>query len=243
MRSLNERVGGSLSNGRKKVVLAAVVLASAAVLSGCGSTQKLDPQNQSGFLGSGEYAQLQPIESPDDGVKIYRYINPKANLSQYNKVIVEPIVLYQTAEADAQGEKGISEQTIFQVRQALTDKLRESLRNRDRLATAPGPGVATLTIAITGAQALGDGFRPTDLIPVRAVLGLASKATGLNSKNPVLVIEAKGNDSRTGELLGEALYVVSGESFRMQVDSVQAFQSLAEKWVQTALRVAAGRQP
>jgi len=36
---------------------------------------------------------------------------------------------------------------------------------------------------------------------------------------------------------------VSGESFRMQSSSVEAFEKLADKWVQTVLRVAAGRQP
>ena len=100
-----------------------------------------------------------------------------------------------------------------------------------------------MSIAITGAQALGDGFKPTDLIPVRAVLGLASNAAGVNSKNAVLVVEAKVNDSQSGKLLGEALYVVSGETFRLESSSVEAFQKLAEKWVQTAVRVAAGRQP
>ena len=212
-------------------------------LVGCGGGSKtLDPQLQSGYLGSGQYARLQPIESPDDGVKIYRYKNPKVDFSKYKAVIIDPVVIYQSATADADG-KGISEQTIYQVKQDITNTLRQDVSKRAKLVNKPGPGVATISIAITGARAMGEGFKPTDLIPVRAVLAVASNATGLNEKDAMLVVEAKANDSQTGELLGEALYTVSGETFRLESNSVEAFRNLAQKWVQTALRVAVGRQP
>lgn len=214
-----------------------------AVLAGCaGQKAGLDPKLESGYLGGAAYGRLQPVESPDEGVKIYRYKNPNADIAKYKSVIIDPVVIYQTATADAAGN-GISEQAIYQVRQEITNSLKESVSRRAKVVNQPGPGVARISIAITGAQTLGDGFRPTDLIPVRAVLNVASKAAGVDQKNAMLVVEAKVVDSQTGGLLGEAVYTVSGEQFRLESSSVEAFRSLAQKWVQTALRVAAGNRP
>jgi hypothetical protein len=228
-------------NKPKPLAKYGMLLATTLLVAGCATgTKTLNPQLQSGFLDS--YARLQPIESPEDGVSIYRYKNPNVNFNQYDAVIIEPVVIYQTADADAAAD-GLSEQTLFKVRQQITQNLRDSVAKRAKVVTQPGPGVANVSIGITGAQTLGDGFKPTDLIPVRAVLNIASKATGLDSKNAMLVVEAKVNDSQSGELIGQALYTVSGESFRMQSSSVEAFEKLADKWVQTVLRVAAGRQP
>lgn len=217
-----------------------LVAVASIVLVGCGSSQKtLNPQLESGYLQG--YGKLQPVASPEEGVEIYRYKNPKIDVSKYDAVIIDPVIIYQTATADAAGN-GLSEETLYRVRQEITQSIRKDVAKRAKVVDQPGPGVAHVSIAITGAQTLGDGFRPTDLIPVRAVLNLASKATGLDDKNAMLVVEAKVNDSQSGELIGEALYTVSGESFRMQASSVEAFEKLADKWVQTALRMAAGRQ-
>lgn len=222
---------------------ASVAVAVSVALVGCAGTQKqgLDPQLESGYL-AGAYARLKPIQSPDDGVQIYGYKNPQVNLAKYKAVIIDPVVIYQTATMGANG-KGISEQTIYQVRQEITNSLKADVANRAKVVTKPGPDVARVSIAITGARTLSDGFKPTDLIPVRAVLNAASNAAGVNEKNAFLVVEAKVNDSQTGALIGEALYTVSGESFRLESSSVEAFRKLAKKWVQTAVRVAAGNQP
>lgn len=216
-----------------------LIIAASFVLAGCVTTPKsLNPQLESGYLQG--YGRLQPVQSPEEGVEIYRYKNPKINASDYNAVIIDPVVIYQTATADAAGN-GLSEETLYQVRQKITQNIRQDVAKRTKVVDKPGPGVAHVSIAITGAQTLSEGFRPTDLIPIRAVLNLASKATGLDEKNAMLVVEAKVNDSESGELIGEALYTVSGASFRRQAGSIEAFEELADKWVQTALRMAAGR--
>lgn len=226
---------------RSLTVKLGLLVGASLVLVGCASAPKsLNPQLESGYLQG--YSRLEPVASPEEGVEIYGYRNPKVDISKYNAVIIDPVVIYQTATADAAGN-GLSEETLYGVRQQITQNIRKDVAKRTKVVDKPGPGVAHVSIAITGAQTLSDGFRPTDLIPVRAVLNVASKATGLDEKNAMLVVEAKVNDSQSGELIGEALYTVSGASFRMQAGSVEAFEELADKWVQTALRVAAGRQP
>jgi len=226
---------------RSRAMKLCLVAGAAFILAGCATTQQtLSPQLESGYLQS--YGRLQPMASPEDGVEIYRYQNPKVDISKYDAVIINPVVIYQTATADAAGN-GLSEETLYKVRQQITQNIRKDVAKRVKVVDKPGAGVARVSVAITGAQTLGDDFRPTDLIPVRAVLNVASKAAGLDSKNAMLVVEAKVNDSQSGELIGEALYTVSGESFRFQTGSVEAFQALADKWVKIALSVVADRQP
>jgi uncharacterized lipoprotein YmbA len=214
-------------------------IGSLVLLTGCasgGGSKPLDQQLESGYL-QGGYARLQQVESPEEGVDIYRYRNPKIDLSRYNSVIINPVVIYQTATADAAGN-GLTEEVLFKVRQQITENLKTDASKRVKVVDKAGPGVASVSVAITGAQTLSDGFKPTDLIPVRAVLNIASNAAGLDDKNAMLVIEAKVNDSQSGELIGEALFTVTGESFRRQASSVEAFEALADKWVQTALKAA-----
>lgn len=54
------------------------------------------------------------------------------------------------------------------------------------------------------------------------------------------MVEVKLRDSVIGQIWGEGVYVMSGEAFRQESSSAEAFQKLAVDWVTTAVRVAAG---
>jgi hypothetical protein len=151
--------------------------------------------------------------------------------------MINPVVIYQTATANT-ADKGITEETIYKVRQEIDSSLKRGASERFNVVNKPGPGIARISIAITGAEALGEGFKPRNLMPISAVMKVASEAAGVDSKNAMIVVEAKVQDSVSGQLLGEAVYTVAGESFRLQSSSVEAFQALAAKWVKTALREA-----
>jgi len=227
----------------RRIVYIGSVLSVSLLLAACaGSGSKGVPQkNQSGYLGSNEYARLQEVPSPEDGVKIYRYKNPSFKMSDYKGMMIDPVVIYQTATTSKEGQ-GISEETIYQVRQDIDAAIKKGASNRFNVVDKQGPGVARVSIAITGAETLGEGFKPRDLVPVSAILNLASKATGLQTKKPFLVVEAKLQDSVTGKILGESVYTVEGETFRLESSSPEAFKELAIKWVRTAMQVAAGER-
>jgi hypothetical protein len=233
----------------RRIVFIGSVLSVSVLLAACASSgsKGVPQENQSGFLGSNsgsgsaEYARLQEVASPEDGVKIYRYKNPSFKISDYKAMMIDPVVIYQTATTPKDG-KGISEETIYQVRQEIDTAVKKGASNRFNVVDKPGPGVARVSIAITGAQTLGEGFKPRDLVPVSAILNLASKATGMDTKKPFLVVEAKLQDSVTGKILGESVYTVEGESFRLESSSPEAFKELAIKWVRTAMQVAAGER-
>ena len=56
----------------------------------------------------------------------------------------------------------------------------------------------------------------------------------------MLLIEAKIIDSQSGALIGEAVSSMSSEKFRSEVKTKQQFQVLAETWVKSAVKAAAG---
>lgn len=216
----------------------ALATSAAAILAACAGGG-LSQSQKSGFLGTGEYDRLQKVESPAPGVNIYRYVSPDFKRSDYKGVMIDPVTLYQTALRN-EGNKGISEETIYQTRMIIDENIKSKAAHRFNVVDKPGPGVARISIAITGAEVEGEGFKPRNLVPISAVLTVAQKATGLDSKTAVLVVEAKLRDSVTGKLLGEGVYTMSSDTFRMESSTPEQFQKLASDWVTTAVRVAAG---
>lgn len=199
----------------------------------------LTQSQKSGFLTSSEYNRLQEVEIDQPGVKLYRYVSPDFDRSQVKGVMIDPVILYQTA-LKQQGQKGLSEETIYQTRMIIDKELKERASKRFHVVDQPGPGIGRLSVALTGAVVEGDSFKPWNVVPISAVLYAAQKAAGVDSKTPSFVVEAKMRDSVTGKVWGEGVYVMSGETFRMESSSPEAFQKLAIDWVTTAVRVSAG---
>jgi hypothetical protein len=56
-----------------------------------------------------------------------------------------------------------------------------------------------------------------------------------------LIIESKITDSQSGQILGEGLITIQGESFRTGSGSVEAFTDMAKKAVREALLLSAKR--
>ena len=216
----------------------AALTVSALLLSACGGGGLTDAQ-KSGFLTSSEYNRLQNVGSPAPGVNVYRYVSPDFKRNDWKGVMIDPIVLFQTA-LKSEGKKGLTDETIYQTRMIIDKELRAKASARFNVVDKPGPGVARLSVAITGAQVEGEGFKPWNVVPISAVLFAAQKATGLDSKTPMLVVEAKMRDSVTGKVLGEGVYTMAGETFRTESSTPEAFQKLAIDWVSTAVRVASG---
>lgn len=221
-----------------RTVGVSVVAASALLLTACGGGG-LSESQKSGYLTSSEYNQLQNVGSPAPGVNVYRYISPDFKRSDWKGIMIDPVLLYQTA-LKSEGQKGLTEEVIYQTRMIIDNELRARVTQRFNVVDKSGPGIARLSVAITGAQVEGDSLKLRNVVPISAVLFAAQKATGLDSKTPSLVVEAKMRDSVTGKILGEGVYTMSGETFRTESSTTEAFQKLAVDWVTTAVRVASG---
>lgn len=215
----------SILNIKKMVAVSLVVFA----LTGCATSSSSDSVNApSGFLPN--YSILKPINSPP-GMQIYSYKDPSFTRANYNSVIINPVTLYQTATAG-----GITQDQIQSAETSIQNGVAGIVSKSATVTTVPGPGVAQLSIAITGASVEGEGFKPRNVLPISAAIKLAKKATGNESKMPVLVVELQFTDSVSGKLLSETVSNVSGSQFTNNANTAQEFQQLAQQWVQQALQ-------
>jgi len=207
----------------------------ACFLVACAGIPQQDPTE---YINAADYDRLKLV-STQPGVKIYRYLNPDFKRSDFRAVMVDPIVLYQAAEKDL-GKTGITEETIYRIRNAMDISMRQLVRKQFGISYKPGQRVARLSTAITGVVVDNGGFRPKRLVPISTVLKAAGKGTSIDGSQPQLMVEAKLLDSVSGKLLGEGVYLVSSEQFRREVDSPEKFQMLASQWIKTAIGVASG---
>lgn len=223
---------------RKLNVFVATVSA-AIVLAACSNTPKLasEPMPRSGFLPN--YAVLVPMATSQSDVRIWRYRVSGVNPSAYTAVNLDPIYLNQSATKD------VSAESISQAQITLQDSMVAAVNSRGdiRIVTSPGPGVARITVGITGAESMADSLQPWNFTPIGLAANAAAYASGVNSKTPALLVESKITDSQTKQLLGEGLVTIQGESFRTGSGSVESFVEMAKKIVRVAMESSANPTP
>ena len=223
---------------RKLNVLVAS-LSVAILLVACSNTPKLasEPMPRSGFLPN--YSVLVPMATSQSDVRIWRYRVSGVNPSAYTAVILDPIYLNQSAT------KEVSAEAISQAQITLQDSMVAAVNSRGniRIVNVPGPGVARITVGITGAESSADSLQPWNFTPIGLAANAAAYAGGVNSKTPALLVESKITDSQSKELLGEGLVTIQGESFRTGSGSVNSFIEMAKKVVRVAMETSANPTP
>jgi hypothetical protein len=201
----------------------------------CSNAPKMMTQAmpQSGFLPN--YALLQAVPNTPSGTRVWRYRNEAVNPNTYSAVIIDPIYLNQAPT------QNITAESLIQAKIALQDSMVQAVMGKGniQIVTKPGPGVARISVGITGAEASANSLQPWNFTPIGLAANAAAYAAGANAKTPALVVENKITDSQSNQLLGEGLITVEGESFRTGSGSVESFIDMAKKVVAASLKVSA----
>ena len=223
----------------KKLNILMVSLISVITLAACSNAPKLATESmpRSGFLP--DYNLLVPMATSDSDTRVWRYRISGVNPGMYTAVILDPIYLNQNAT------KEVSLDVINKAKAALQASMVEAVNSRGniRIVTQPGPGVARISVGITGAESSTDSLQPWNFTPIGLAMNAAAYAGGVNSKTPALLVESKITDSQSKQLLGEGLITVQGESFRTNAGSADSFIAMAKKVVRTALETSANPTP
>lgn len=171
---------------------------------------------------------------------VYRV--PNVNLAQYTRFIIEPVAIYQGADADF---GGASEQQIQQMASLMRSELVRELG--PRVTTTPGPNVARVKVTLAGLE----GNTPvaatvSRVAPAGLVANVVQQARGApGSFTGSVTYAAEVSDSQTGtpiivgvqkrspdalditatltsEAAQKAAITSFAEGFRKKVDEIQA---------------------
>lgn len=126
-----------------------------------------------------------------------RYVRPGIDWKQYHKVIIAPVTYWGSEEAKI---SATDRQTLINFFQ---ETLRDEFGKKFQLADKPGPGVMTVTVALTDADSATPVLRSISMIVPQARV-LSSGAYLVTGHFPFVgsaQVEAKAEDSVSGQVL------------------------------------------
>ncbi len=133
---------------------------------------------------------------------LYRYVNPDLKMSQYTKLIIDPVLIVKDAQLDEKERENY---------QKLANNafvyLNQELKKDYQIVSTPEPGTMRIQFAIIDA----DSSKPvrnvlSSIMPIGIGLSLVKyAATGKQSGVGDITGEVKITDAMTGTLLGAAL--------------------------------------
>lgn len=201
-----------------------ICIMSMILLAGC-AAQQLTSYEMSGFLGN--YAGFKPGE---EGQPNLVYLNPGRDLSKYDKVLINHVVVYFNPESE---NKEIDPVQLHQLTQYFHQALVDALKDRYPIVENPGEGVLRIRTAITdiepGSPVKGAA---TTIVPVGATFSLIKKSTtGSNMAVGRASMEIELADSLSGVRLAAAIDRREGGK-KVVTGKWSAIQEAFEYWAQ-----------
>jgi hypothetical protein len=187
-----------MSKQRNSVLQAITGLCVLMLLGAC-ATMQARSVTKSGFLG--DYSQL---KEGGDGKALLVYIDPKADIKSYNRILMDPVKLYASSENSMENVSLDDRKKLLNYADAA---LREHLAKNYVFVREPGPGVMRLRVAITEADSSYVALDTVStVLPVGlALAGLQTAATGSCSFVGSAGVEAELQDSQTSKRLMAAV--------------------------------------
>lgn len=199
-------------------VLAGVVLSSV-LLAGCVS--KITEQSQySGFLPS--YDGLQEVTTPS-GATVLRWTAPGFKPSAYDTVVFKQLELFPAPKPTER----VNLQTLQEL-QSYASLSAKNVLSKNFLvvpnlkAAPPGSRSMIMHVAITGVSASTEGMKWYEVVPVAAVIGGVTAATGHRDQNTELYLEADVVDAATGLPMMKVVRKVFGKTLDNSSQAIKA---------------------
>jgi hypothetical protein len=158
------------------------------------------PPAATGFLGS-DYSLLTPPAEGSDQKAMLRYVNPNANWSSYDKVMIAPVTFWA---ADDSKVSAADQQALCDYAYGVFVK---DIGKNFTIVDQPGPGVLKISAALTDATSATPGLRSISVIvpQARALSVIKMAATGTYAFVGSAQGALKLNDSTSGMLLAAAV--------------------------------------
>lgn len=193
-------MSGSRKNQRPASVALLALLGWAALA--CAATGE---QQQAGkVLRTSFLRNYDELQSGKEGQALLRYVNPGADFSRYDKIKLDPVMVW-TKQSSSLANQPLEE--VQSLVDHLDASLRESLGRDYQLVERPGPGVMRLRVAITeadGAPAVMGTVSGTGP-GAHLIQGARQLATGTTAFVESAGVEVELLDSQTEERLAAAI--------------------------------------
>ncbi len=161
---------------------------------------------------------------------LYRYVNPKADVKKYTKIMVDPVLIEKQGELDAD-ERENYQKLANNAYVYLTQELEKDYK----IVHGPEPATMRIQIAIIDADTSKPVRNVTStIVPIGMAISLTKyAATGKQTGVGEITAEFKATDAMTGELLGAAIdRRVGGKSFSGMFDSRHNADEALKYWAQ-----------
>ena len=155
--------------------LSPIILA-LALLSGCAgpaSTRNESwPTNApySGFLA--DYSRLRPVPG-QPGTLIY--VDHSLNLRPYTKIIIDPVQVFLSENLEY---RGVQPEVLLRMTDTLSSGFQKVMQNDYRVVNTAGPDVLRIRLAITNVHPVELPLKPTDFVPIKALVHAGRAAVG-----------------------------------------------------------------
>ncbi|KHE91366.1 MAG: hypothetical protein SCABRO_02889 [Candidatus Scalindua brodae] len=207
----------------------ALTISMIALIVGCAQTHQARKVGEtSGFLG--DYSMLREGK---EGEAQLIYINPYANFTAYDKVMVDPVLTMCSLDSKVPREE------LYNLSSHLHYKVIAKLEEDYEIVQSPGPGVMRISVALTEAKKSKVGLDIVSTIVPQAHLisGVKRLATGTGSFVGGASVECNITDSNTAERLAAGVdRRVGGKALKGSTnawnDVEQAFEYWADKLAQ-----------
>jgi hypothetical protein len=208
--------------------LTVVILSGLTFFTGCSRTHQARGVVPSGFLG--DYSVLRPGQA---GEAYLLYINPKADFRAYDKVLLDPVVLWAPSQSRL---ARLSPEETEKLKSHLQTYLRTQLSQSFTIVEQPGPGVMRIRTAITEAHPSHPVMdMVTNVLPIGWVMtGAQRLLLGTHAFVGKASLEAEAVDAVTGERLLAAVdrragRKILGGKFSSWDDVLSAQETWAER--------------
>lgn len=173
----------------------------AALLTGCGSTMQARNVHPSGFLE--EHRSL--LTAGEKGKEaLVRYRNPKTDWASYDKIVLEPVTIWDDPTRRLSTEQ---REDLQRFADSFYNTLHQKLSKDYRLVARPTPGAMRIQAAITHGEksTLALTFASKAVWQLQAINTLWTGFSGKPAFAGEVTVEFKVQDADTGELLAAGI--------------------------------------
>jgi len=186
---------------------------------------------KSGFLG--DYSQLE--EGTGDQPQLF-YSNPRTDFHRYDKILLEPIVVY--CKPTESWFRQASKEEVQALLDYFDASIRRNLEDELTFVDRPGPGVMRVKVALTEAAAGAVVHDIVSSVVPQPLAISAMKRLILNKATAVgeAAVEMEATDSVTGERLAAGVDKRIGEKFTGKFDKFDQWRATKAAFDYWAIR-------